>query len=488
MKENLLFTSFFLFSLSICAQNNIVKTTGIAYTAGPPTFIPYSGGSMVAIDTVTMDWYFSTGKFSDDWVKMGDRIQPISGCVPPAYVPEKYHSEIVINACDSLYVYRSGAWWHLNAGGSGGGTVSEGYGIDVVSSPGDSEVSVDTNFIATQYDAENIYRKWPSSNISSYQPNSTKRNWIIYNSNIQPSSVRNAFVNFDTINSLGGFSSTTNHTGNGIWMGTSSTAFNVLSGFSNEQSHGGGFNLMANGLGTFSDWKGQDTRGSILKALNWTTGSGDAAISFFRSKSNTITSGLVKLVGGDEIGAIRFAAADTTRALINSNTGGFRYPNPACAIVGYTYKTQFNNAHYGGIGIWTTNGSLTQLRAVAIDSTFSTTVRAGINVVPSSSNTLQVAGRTSIAGNLELSTVGNKILIATGTNASIGQSTLSAGTVTVSTTAVTANSIILAVHVTPSGTQGILSVPSASIVPGVSFVINSTSATDASTVNWWIVN
>jgi len=67
-----------------------------------------------------------------------------------------------------------------------------------------------------------------------------------------------------------------------------------------------------------------------------------------------------------------------------------------------------------------------------------------------------------------------------------GTATLSSGTVTVSTASIhTGYKIYVSVD-TPSGTQGFLSAPTGSIVDGTSFVINSTSATDDSTVNWWI--
>lgn len=96
------------------------------------------------------------------------------------------------------------------------------------------------------------------------------------------------------------------------------------------------------------------------------------------------------------------------------------------------------------------------------------------------------ADRLTVYGNLNLPTAGNKIKIATGSNASIGTATLVAGTVTVNTTAVTATSKIFVTVVTPGGTQGFLSVPT--ITAGTSFVINSSSATETSTVNWWIIN
>jgi len=67
-----------------------------------------------------------------------------------------------------------------------------------------------------------------------------------------------------------------------------------------------------------------------------------------------------------------------------------------------------------------------------------------------------------------------------------GTATLSSGTVTVNTADVhTGYKIYVSVN-TPSGTQGFLSASTADIIDGTSFVINSTSALDNSTVNWWI--
>ena len=93
-----------------------------------------------------------------------------------------------------------------------------------------------------------------------------------------------------------------------------------------------------------------------------------------------------------------------------------------------------------------------------------------------------------VTGSISLMAAGNKLKIATGTNASLGTATLVAGTVTVSTTAVTSSSKIFLTCNTPGGVQGILSVPTASIVNGTSFVINSSNVADTSTVNWWIIN
>ena len=95
--------------------------------------------------------------------------------------------------------------------------------------------------------------------------------------------------------------------------------------------------------------------------------------------------------------------------------------------------------------------------------------------------------KVEITGNLALLTAGNKLKIATGANASVGTSAaMTAGTITINTTAVTANSQIFLTHASVGGTQGILSV--GTITAGTSFVINSSSATDTGTVNWLIIN
>lgn len=94
---------------------------------------------------------------------------------------------------------------------------------------------------------------------------------------------------------------------------------------------------------------------------------------------------------------------------------------------------------------------------------------------------------TSTNGNLNLVTTGKKINIAVGTNASTGKSAgMTAGTITIPTTAVTANSLIFLTNAAPSGGIGFLSV--GTITPSANFVINSTNAGDTSQVNWWIIN
>jgi hypothetical protein len=132
----------------------------------------------------------------------------------------------------------------------------------------------------------------------------------------------------------------------------------------------------------------------------------------------------------------------------------------------------------GSIASTTTLSSGTSITAA-------TTITAGTGITSSLGNI------TSSEGNLILNGINSKIDInATApSTASIGTSAaMTAGTITISTTAITAVSKVFVSANTAGGTVGVLNAPIASYVIGTSFVINSSSATDTSTVNWWIIN
>lgn len=81
-----------------------------------------------------------------------------------------------------------------------------------------------------------------------------------------------------------------------------------------------------------------------------------------------------------------------------------------------------------------------------------------------------------------------KLSITTGSNASAGSVALVGGTATVSTTSVTASSLIFLTDATTGALTNIGNPTVGTIVAGTSFVINSTNVLDTSTVNWWIIN
>jgi hypothetical protein len=90
--------------------------------------------------------------------------------------------------------------------------------------------------------------------------------------------------------------------------------------------------------------------------------------------------------------------------------------------------------------------------------------------------------------------IDKKLKVLTGSNASTGTATLTAGTVTISTTAVTSNSLVwVQYHGNTGMATSVLTVPT--ITNGTSFVINAITAgattvnmTDTNTVKWWIIN
>lgn len=90
-----------------------------------------------------------------------------------------------------------------------------------------------------------------------------------------------------------------------------------------------------------------------------------------------------------------------------------------------------------------------------------------------------------ISGNAKLGVAGNGIKIKEGTNATMGSAVLVGGTVTVSTTKVTASSRIFLTNNANGGTVGIIYVSARTA--GTSFVITSSNALDTSTIAWLIM-
>jgi|GEM_PF-5833878 len=101
-----------------------------------------------------------------------------------------------------------------------------------------------------------------------------------------------------------------------------------------------------------------------------------------------------------------------------------------------------------------------------------------------------IDGNTIVAsitqnGSIVLAQPGAKLTIDTGYNASVGAVLLSSGAATVYTSAVTSTSRIF---ITAQSCAGCAAYSIGTIVPGISFIINSTNSADASKVAWWIIN
>jgi hypothetical protein len=108
---------------------------------------------------------------------------------------------------------------------------------------------------------------------------------------------------------------------------------------------------------------------------------------------------------------------------------------------------------------------------------------AGTAYPITTSGTITLTGTTNLNNGLIIPLL-KKISITTGTNASAGTGTLASGTATISTSVVTASSLIFITDT--SGSTGQLSVGTKTA--GTSFVVNSSLITDSSTFNWLIIN
>lgn len=80
----------------------------------------------------------------------------------------------------------------------------------------------------------------------------------------------------------------------------------------------------------------------------------------------------------------------------------------------------------------------------------------------------------------------NKLTVGTGANQSVGRGTLTAGIATISTTAVSATSIIFLTPNSSGINLGIFSV--GTVNAGTNFVVNSSNIADNDSFNWWFVN
>lgn len=148
-----------------------------------------------------------------------------------------------------------------------------------------------------------------------------------------------------------------------------------------------------------------------------------------------------------------------------------------------------NNAPVSGN--YTLAGTASQITATDTAGTTTFSIPAALvapgSIAATTSITATLGNITATNGNLSLATAGNKIIIATGANASVGTSAAMSGTpgaVTVTTTASSATAKIFFSRATTGGTPGNVSITAQD---GTGFTLTST-ANETSTFNWWIIN
>lgn len=226
-----------------------------------------------------------------------------------------------------------------------------------------------------------------------------------------------------------------------------------------QESHAECRGTIASGLSSHSEGESTVASGSASHAQNQSTVASGAGS--HSEGERTLASGLDSHAGGGAtvIGSPVVTASGNKSFNHSENTAGQTPGNGARGA---------NSAILGGLD-----------NDVDVASVASVALGGNGNNIVGEPNTAQ-------AQNLRVT---NDFRITQGANKNAGTSAaMVAGTVTVANTNVKAGAIILVSIETPAGVVGILSAPIASIVNATSFVINSSSALDTSTVNYLIIN
>jgi hypothetical protein len=149
----------------------------------------------------------------------------------------------------------------------------------------------------------------------------------------------------------------------------------------------------------------------------------------------------------------------------------------------------------GGINLLSEAGKVTlagfgvSAPQIAITSSTTAKINASLAIVDGTQGTGKVfVSDANGTGSWSSAPTFSKLNITTGSNATVGTSTLSGGTVTVSTTAVTASSKIFLTDATTGALTNIGTPTVGTVTAGVSFVINSSNVLDTSNINWLIIN
>lgn len=173
---------------------------------------------------------------------------------------------------------------------------------------------------------------------------------------------------------------------------------------------------------------------------------------------------------------------------ITAGTGG-----PGTATTGATGGNTAINAGAGGVGSATGGGGgNTVIQAGAGGASGSPGAGGFIQFLTASTTSftekiriLAAGGVNIVNGMLNVTTVGNGLAVASGSNAKIGTAVLAAGVATVSNTGITANSRIFVTSDVDGGTPGFVRVTAKTV--GTGFTITSSSLVDTSTIAWLIV-
>ena len=223
--------------------------------------------------------------------------------------------------------------------------------------------------------------------------------------------------------------------------------------------------------GTFSTTLGV-TGASTLAALSATSGTFSTTLG---------VTGASTLAALTQVGTANINASGAGVTTIGTGGTGATFIGNATGNTAITGALSTTTTLTGGTGITATTGDIVATAGA---------VSAGTSVTATTTVTATLGDITSTNGNLVLGTSGNKIIssnvgttAAAGAN-SFGSVTLVNGTVTVATTAVTTNSLVMVwrqtIGATGAAALGLIS--RGTIVNGVSFDINALDPSDATAV------
>ena len=178
--------------------------------------------------------------------------------------------------------------------------------------------------------------------------------------------------------------------------------------------------------------------------------------------------------------------------VLASGTGTYFSINQYCVV--YPTTVTFPNF---------TNAEIVRITAISTDtltitrselSTTAQSIEVGWNfanvITPSDLTNIETVINSNpfdFVGSIHLPLTG-KLEIATGTNSTVGTATLVGGTVTVSTTSVTASSIIFLSNQSGGTVADLGEHYISTITAGTSFVITSTNSLDTAILGWLIIN
>jgi len=238
------------------------------------------------------------------------------------------------------------------------------------------------------------------------------------------------------------------------------------------------------------------TASTTQNFVDLTTNQTIAGVKTFSGATNSLSNSFTGATANTGVVTSRVTGDATARFQMNAD-GGHNW--------GLGVSTTDTNLYRGGTGILQTDSQF-EVNAVSAGTTAigiqvsgdtfdrHRTTADGTTTIGTGALARDVTfGRTAAnqfgltTTDLAIVTAGRGLKVAEGSNAKMGiTGAMTAGTITVATSAVNANSRIFLTAQNTGGTAGALRV--STITAGTSFVITSTSGTDTSTVAWFIVD